>query len=561
MGLTLEQKKDLALKKQLGLLTVSDKKSLAVEKMSAQPKERGVLETIGRGAIESLPAVGATLGGIAGTAAGPGGTIIGAGAGAVAGKGLQQQARSVFFPEEAPQTTEQALTEQAGAGVREGLGQLAGGVAAKALGAGAKALFPAAKKGAQKTIEAANRLGIKATKGQVTQGKIVQGLESSLEQSPTITGAVHRRARGKIEDALTRRLEKIAGKGAGGLTKFEVGEGVKASIKEKASGQLSEARALYKGLEDKFAASPVSPNLLGRVRQGLLDSKAIKLQPNSPAAKLANELGESVKNIKTVEDLKEFRTILGGRYEANMDKATRKVVDDAYDMLTDIRSKSLIFDKESGEQIAKADKIWKNFFKEFKELDASFGGKPSKSPQQFLTKLEKLEGSDVSPKLFQAQKVGRLGKLKEALPSEFKALSEQRIGEIVEKSQVKGELNSRKFIRNIAKLPPETKRLMFGDDGIRAIDDVETIINAFPDKMGPSGTPQGIDFLSPTGFLKEIRDIARLARKKVIPSGLSKAEQDKVVTAIESLTKAAGLTAADLKGKKSKPIERRLRGK
>lgn len=258
---------------------------------------------------------------------------------------------------------------------------------------------------------------------------------------------------------MNRRLKEVTGKsGDAGLTTFETGEQIKSDLAEKATEKLAQAKEIYKALDDKFADQPVSMDLLKQIRQGIADLDVVRLQPNSPAAGLAKEMSEAAQNIRTVSDLKKFRTLLGQRYNKNMDKATHEVVDELYSKLTDIRSKSLTLDPEAATGIQEADKIWREFLDEYRTIDQSFGGRPSMDPDQFLTKLERMEGSEVPKKLFQAQKVGQLRRLQQEQPEVFNRLKQERVSEIIRNSEVKGELDSRKFIRNISKLLLRQKR-------------------------------------------------------------------------------------------------------
>lgn len=523
------------------------------------------LKEAGKSVVETLPTAGAVIGGGLGFASPlPGGMMIGAGAGGVMGEGLKQQAQSMFFPEDAPKTRTEAFTRQARSGLMEAAGEGGGRIAGEILSKGARSIFPAAKKGAQETIAAAKRLGVKPTKGQITESDMVQGLESSLEQSPTLTGSFARRTRSKIENAISKRLEKAIPAAEGGLTKFETGESVKKSIAKPIAEKLAKARSLYKSVEDKFSDQLVSPNLLDKVTGRLRLTKAMRLQPNSPAGRLAKELGESIKNIRTVQDLKDFRTLVGDRYKIDMDDATREVVDEIYDSLTEIRGQSLIFDKESAAIIKEADSLWKTLKNEIKIVDDTFGGRKSNGPEQFLKKLDKFEGSKVSQKLLRANEVGGLKALKESNPAEFKILRDERVNDILTSSEVKGTLNSRKLVKNIAKLPEETQVLFFGDEAVSLLKDVKTLTDAFPNMIGPSGTPRGIRFEGGIfrTILNNATDLFRLAVKKGIPSGMSEAERVGVERALNNIGQLAGKGPADLsQRKKSKPIERRLRGK
>ena len=102
---------------------ISDEDMAKIEAGPVAPPEESLLHQFGRAAIESIPVVGAVLGGIGGTAAGPVGTVGGAGLGYAAGKEIEGLAKHYLYDEAAPST---APIDQ--------LGRVAGNVAEGAAG-------------------------------------------------------------------------------------------------------------------------------------------------------------------------------------------------------------------------------------------------------------------------------------------------------------------------------------------------------------------------------------------------------------------------------------------
>ena len=78
--------------------------------------------------------------------------------------------------------------------------------------------------------------------------------------------------------------------------------------------------------------------------------------------------------------------------------------------------------------------------------------------------------------------------------------------------EVKGEVNTVKLLKAVKGMEPKTRELVFGVDSSTVMKNLETVVNSLPNKMGPSGTPQGMefaDFFSPSFWIKEPAKLAQ----------------------------------------------------
>ena len=74
-------------------------------------------------------------------------------------------------------------------------------------------------------------------------------------------------------------------------------------------------------------------------------------------------------------------------------------------------------------------------------------------------------------------------------------------------SEVKGKVDPVKFLKNVKSIEPETRKLLFGADHENKIKAMQDVINSLPEKVGPSGTPAGLEwgqYMSPSFWLGEI---------------------------------------------------------
>ena len=110
---------------------ISDDEMMAMEPQQ-KPQSRGFLSDLGRGTIEALPLAGGLVGGVAGSALGPVGTVGGGALGAGAGKAAENFLKQLFYDEDI--SLEKALTDP----IKEASYDVAGLGAGKLIGAGVK---------------------------------------------------------------------------------------------------------------------------------------------------------------------------------------------------------------------------------------------------------------------------------------------------------------------------------------------------------------------------------------------------------------------------------------
>jgi hypothetical protein len=219
----------------------------------------GPVESVARGAVDALPVVGATVGGIAGgTMAGvptlgagaPGGAVVGAAAGGAFGAGLRDVANKAFFPDKAPMSSAENL-QNIGQGAMMGAGQELGGVA---IGRGVQLLKAGAERGATAIGSVLKTWAddvSAATVGQSPSSMVKFGLEKTRRMGDYLMkiGATNRPAmlstvakeveatRAETGKALDRAYKELDADGAAvGITK----EQLVASLQERAAQSYAE---------------------------------------------------------------------------------------------------------------------------------------------------------------------------------------------------------------------------------------------------------------------------------------------------------------------------------
>lgn len=407
-------------------------------------------------------------------------------------------------------------------------GAAAGGAAIPLIGAafskvarGAKGLGRAVIKSAKLKPEAAairaaaKKLGTQASPGQLSGSKLIQGMESSIRQSPYLGGAATRRAAEQQALALKVAAEDITAGPA--ITKFEAGEVLKKAIPEKFAKKLQPAEFVYDRLEEQFKNTPVSmrgvKNVLGRL------ARLEKKEAASEITPLLKEIAPKLENIKTVADLKRFRTTI--RYlEQEKNIPRNRAVYRVYRALTEERSRAIKkafevagpknlrpFRRIQAEKAIKAaDRLYADTFR---DIEKSLPFKNVGFKAHLDKAIADTPAEQLVDRIFNTRDVGRLKAFKASFPAEFKEAQAAKVSEVLNKSLTKGEISPAKLLQNVKRLSPEARTLLFGTEKESKIKALEILINATPERIGPSGTPQGMQFDRFFNVMKQLGSVGK----------------------------------------------------
>jgi hypothetical protein len=349
--------------------------------------------------------------------------------------------------------------------------------------------------------EAASLLGVKPTPQQMFEGVAAQ--QSLVEQSSGLFGRKLRKTIEQNKKQLSEVAEDLVNV-SDELT-VDIGEQVKKGIVGKIKEKLAPAVDIYSRYEAPFKAIPAD---LTKVKDVIAQLK--KDFPFSDTKGLINTIEEDLKLVKNINDLKKFRTGLGGRLEATAPGNKKTIIKRLYGPATEARSDSLLkqaktqgdeFFAQAQSDIAQADAIWKQTIAEVDEalLEGAGKGGVVERAGKFLGKKRELELTN----LLNVKDPKKIVAFKKQFPEEFEILKSAKIEELVKKSMRSGELDPKKIANQIDKLPAETKRLFFDENAVAKakalklfLDDVTTSRQF----VGPSGTPSGIERFGQTGI-------------------------------------------------------------
>jgi hypothetical protein len=283
-------------------------------------------------ALPFLPAVGATIGGLAaspesGFMAAP----LGAAAGGGTGEMLREQLNHAIFGEDLPSAGDEArqVGEQAAlGGVTEGSARVAGGVLGKVL----KPFAAAAP-----TVKAAKAgVGVRLTPGEAAGSSTLRRIEQLLGHMPGATGPMEGFRDAQIADAermTTRQVEQLSGTR---MADEQAGQAVHQALQKTAGGRTADITAKYDEVKKLLGIDPktfMTPEQIDeavakkvkfykdmgggnpKVVQALADARRAAATPQSAAAKkllaaAPEDVVSTVQRKMTLAQLREFNQVV-----------------------------------------------------------------------------------------------------------------------------------------------------------------------------------------------------------------------------------------------------------
>lgn len=477
----------------------------------SEPDPNDQTQTTAKGLIKStvssIPYATGAVGGFLGGGLGPLGSIGGAGLGYGAGKSIQNliEQQAELAP---PKTAGQLIREPLKA-IPEGMMQEVGG---QALGKGFGFLsdrfqnLTSLKAGAPEIEKAAEALGTKATPGMLNQSPVVQGMESSLYQSPSIAGGAIRDKVVPVQNALQENTAGLLKESISPEQKFSTGQNIQKGVVENLRKQYAPLKESFGRIEQESAAIPVGEKT--RVRVGNNISKLSEV-PGSSADQLAQRYSEQVSRTKSLSGMKEIRSDAISRLQndQNLTSPEREVLSGVVSKIDGLftsqaRKAAVDIGGRQGREAARGflaeRKATNEGYKALKNQISELGqegripGYKYGGPETFINNFEKVNAEDLPKKLFNTNDAAAMTKFQKTYPEQFELARKLRLGEIKDKITLdNGKLNINGFLNEVDKLSSEAATNLFGKDYKPKIDAIRKVHESMPRKIGASGTPEG----------------------------------------------------------------------
>lgn len=529
-------------------LSLDDLFVLRDQALAEKPKERGLGEQVGRAALSAIPAVAGIGGAMLGSPGGPAGSLAGGALGYAGGRQVEQGLGSMIFGDQLPQTRGELYGGAAkdiavGAASEVGgqvVGQLAGAVGrgakslGKSLGQAYEYTKATPKPNAEQILAAGKTVGVAPTKGMLVENPLVGQIESGLAQSGSIPAMEIRTQQELLGKQLDSAKGMLSDK-AVQQTAYETGNLAKQNIEQIVQLNKTPVSKMYDELEPQFLKIPINQNRINR-ELGILKKETFF--KTKDGEQVLNQVADDLSKLDNLADLKEYRTNLLRSLPQTASDLDRMRVGAVYDRITSLRDNSIAslqrldefkFAPGGGKdviegvqgQIKAADAAHAKNMDALNKVRHLFGQKePFKSSSEFVKKIQDIPNQNLTEKVFSSGNVNELNTFANQFPEAFGQMKVQKFSDMIQKSTNREGFNFNQFQKAYEKMDPNIRDLVFDAETKSYIDALKTVFESLPNRLGPSGTPQGIMTMGALDTGRIVNDMwAKYVYKNATPQG------------------------------------------
>ncbi len=383
---------------------------------------------------------------------------------------------------------------------------------------------------AQAVEDAAKKLGLdNIPKALLTDNPTYQKMESGLAQSGSIPAKSVRDQYGSFFKGIDDASSKIADLKTP-ESEFSIGQGIQKNLADKINEMRAPVSEMYNDLTPQLKKIPVDQGVVTKAFGAL---KRDPLFQTADGKAMLEEYKAIAMEQPELLSLKEWRSTLGDSVSSMSSPLEAKRIEALQKTVTSIRDNSIEAMKVDlpkhmhGEvdnfinQMALADSAHASNINDINSIKGLIGNKDFKSPTNFLNKLGDLKESDLAERAGGLD-ITSLRNMQEKFPEIFEKAKTAKINDMIQRSSPGGNFRENTFLKHYDGMDNELKDLIFHPEMQSHIENLKTVRQAIPDKLGPSGTPEGLmmmDMLSPKRNLMDFGIKKILNRAAAPPTG------------------------------------------
>jgi hypothetical protein len=369
---------------------------------------------------------------------------------------------------------------------------------------------------------AGKRAGIEELpEGMVSDNKMVQNVDSSLSQKPTIWGEKRRLEYQKVFNAVNKNIDEALGPDIG-ASKGQIGDQLQQGISRQVELVNEPISNAYKALEEAGLQVEVNPNLISQAQHDILNgehlvtSRGTPLSESSPGYKLARRVSEDIEHLTTADDIRRYTQQLGQDFRDPVTGRLPYNVRQITDALDNVRMKSAANAVNSGalDSIPEIKQAVSSYVDQYSQVKASYGdlidsikqvGKATgirigrgEGPETFLAKLEQMSPEEFANRLLKRGNIKTWQMFQDKFPQEAELLASLKKQQIREYATRTGELRPDVAIKRATdptQIDPTIRGMVFNKEQLQKLEDAKLLQQNLPKKVGPSGTPEGQQYM------------------------------------------------------------------
>lgn len=389
----------------------------------------------------------------------------------------------------------------------------------------------------QAVEEAAERLGFEATPGMKMGNQTIKGMESSLEQSPTIGGAMMRKQTEPVREGLAKASRELV-EDAGSLSQYQAGEMIKREIGEEVAENVAPAQMVFDEMADEFRHIGVSKPAMKRISNSIMKIKEVRVASKGPAGRTARSIADDLGNVESLDDLRTLRGVVGNRLnKARVDRDGEAigVLKQIYKRITKLEENSIkravlqnAGSKQQGTSYASemlgelkgAKKAYREAMEDMGKTAKLLGLRKADTPRAFTEAIDDVPSETVLKRFSDWGNHEKMSIFKDRFPKLFTVARERKLHEMATKATLPdGRISAPKLLNEVKRLTPEAQEMIFGSkEGLQKFLDLQTVRQSMPKMMGPSGTPQGMEFTDIANVFAQAKSLPRYGLYKYMTS-------------------------------------------
>lgn len=350
--------------------------------------------------------------------------------------------------------------------------------------------------------KAAKSIGAPVLEGMVSDSKLIQKAEDALINGPPTYSSIKRQELyNQGYKAAESAIDQALGQGST-MSKAEIGNVFKKEITSQLEAQNAPIKQMYDNLKTKFDVIPLRENAGKDVVEELSTFPELRITPNSPQGSLIKNVLKNIENVKTVDDLKIFKSSLREGLGLASTPGEKRIAAIIGDKLTELEESSIeSFAKKMAapeektailsliDQRKAANKQYSALINKVKTLSEQLGKGKVHGIQDAIHFInEKLTPEEVTQRLFAKNNSEFMSFFQKEFPNQMSLMRDYQKGVLRESASTTGKMSPKVLFNKVNKLEPEIQASLFAPEELAKLKDAETYLRAFPEKFNPSGT-------------------------------------------------------------------------
>lgn len=363
-------------------------------------------------------------------------------------------------------------------------------------------------------VNAFQRSGIEApgeVKALLSDNPLAREMAQNLMEAGTASGTKARDAfnkfKGDLSDVTLQALNKTPQEVSAieNMSQYELGSSLKKDLTNALDEQIGPISKQFDEIKAKYAGVPVSEEQLQQMTKQLADlgqNEGYMLSPSSAQAKLIGTTIDELKNIKTLDDLRKYQSIIGDKTFGNLElrRAGQQVKNIFRNIEGDVVTQQMT--SEAPELMANHLAARESYGKAMNLIDdlndrlrvGKYIG-----PGTFFKKLEEMDPETVLKRLSDKNDAGLLTMLSEQFPTVAEKVKSYQLDNLITNAARKARgdeaINTKAMLDSISKLSPEMRQFLLSPEQLDRLDSLRKIMDVIPDRRNPSGTAGTLDAL------------------------------------------------------------------